>query len=43
MDYLEACVQKLRHFHTFVLSVDSLLAMEAEATLKCIANLLISK
>ena len=32
--YLEACLQKLRHFSLFFASVDGLLGVEARATLK---------
>ena len=35
--YLEACLQQRRHFSPFVASVDGLLGVEAEATLKRIA------
>ena len=36
--YLEACLQQRRHFSPFVISVDELLGVEAEATLKIIAS-----
>ena len=41
--YLEACLQKRYHFSPFVISVDSLLGVEAEATVKCIAICLVTK
>ena len=36
--YLEACLQKRRHFYCFVASVDGLLGVESMATLKRIAS-----
>ena len=41
--YLEACLQQRRHFFPFVASVDSLLGVEATATLKRIASCLSTK
>ena len=41
--YLEACLQKCRHFYPFVDSVDGLLVVEATATLKRIARCLATK
>ena len=41
--YLEACLQKRRHFYPFVASVDGLLDVEATATLKRIAIRLAKK
>ena len=41
--YLEACLQKRRHFSPFVASVDGILGVEATATLKRIASRLASK
>ena len=41
--YMEACLQKLRHFSSFVASVDRLLWVEATATLKSIASRLATK
>ena len=37
-NYLDACLKQCRHFTPFVVSVDSLLGVEAEATLKHIAR-----
>ena len=41
--FLEACLQKRRHFSPFVASVDGLLGLEATATLKSIASRLATK
>ena len=41
--YLEACLQKCRHFYPSVFSVDNLLSVEVEATIKCIASRLVKK
>ena len=41
--YLEACLQKRRHFSPFVASVVGLLGMEATATLKSITSRLATK
>ena len=41
--YLEACLQKRRHFSPFVTSVDRLLGVEATATLKMLASRLATK
>ena len=41
--YLEACLQKSLHFSPFVASVDGLLDVEAEATLKMISIRLATK
>ena len=41
--YLEACLQRHRHFSPFVASVDGLFWVEATATLKRIASCLTSK
>ena len=41
--YLEACLQKRRHFSHFVSSVDGLMEVEAEDTLKIIASRLTTK
>ena len=41
--YLEACVQKSRHFSPFFSSVDGMLGMEATETLKRIASCLATK
>ena len=41
--YLSACVKKRRHFTLFVTSVDGLLGVEADATLKRIAVRLAQK
>ena len=42
-NYLTACLNKRRHFNPFVASVDGILGVEAEATLKCIAIRLAQK
>ena len=36
--YMEACLQKRRHFYPFVASVDGLLGVEATATLKRLSS-----
>ena len=41
--YLEACLQKCRHFFLFITSVDRLLCVEAAATLKRISSRLSKK
>ena len=41
--YLEACLQKRRHFYPFVASVDGLLGVEATETLKRLASRLTTK
>ena len=41
--YLEACLQKLRHFYPFVALVDGLPGVEATATLKRLASRLATK
>ena len=41
--YLEACLQKRRHFSPFVASVDGLLDVEVAATLKSISSRLATK
>ena len=41
--YLEACLQKRRHFSHFVASVDGLLVVDATSTLKGIASHLTTK
>ena len=41
--YLEACLQQIRHISPFVISADSLLGVEAEATLEHIARCLATK
>ena len=41
--YLEACLQKSRHFSPFVASVDGLLGVDAMETLKRLASLLATK
>ena len=41
--YLEACLQKLRHFSPCTVSVGGLLVMEAETTLKHIVSHLATK
>ena len=41
--YLEACLQKRRHFSPFIFSVDVLLIDEAEAALKRISSRLATK
>ena len=41
--YLNACLNKCRHFTPFVVSVDGLLGVEAEVTLKRIARRLAQK
>ena len=41
--YLEACLQKRRHFSPFVASADGLLGVEATETLKRLASLLATK
>ena len=41
--YLEACLQKSRHFSPFVASVDGLLGVDAMETLKRLASRLATK
>ena len=41
--YLQACIKKCRHFTPFVVSVDGLLWVEAEATIKRITGRLETK
>ena len=41
--YLEACIQKCRHFSPFFISVNGLMGMKAEATLKRISSHLATK
>ena len=41
--YMEACLQKRRHFSPFVASVDRLLGLEATSNLKSIASRLATK
>ena len=41
--YLEACLQKRRHFSPFVASVDGLLGVEDRAALKKLASCLATK
>ena len=36
--YLDACIQKRRHFYPFIASVDELMIVEATATLKRLAS-----
>ena len=42
-NYLHACIKESQHFTPFVASVDGLLGVEVEATLKCIASHLATK
>ena len=41
--YLEACLQQLRYFSSFSVSVDRLMGVEAEAALRRISSLLATK
>ena len=42
-NYLVACLKQRRHFTPFVVSVDGLLGIKEEATMKGIASILVTK